>query len=520
MKKTIKTILSVILIMAMVLSFPACKKGNGTAANGEAPVGTVNKGGNLVWQEVKKVDKPAYTSGTLTMEEFENKYRPYTDWRIYEIRTAKSDIKPTNGGTAYYVSNNGKAENDGLTPETPLPDYAAVRNKGLKTGDVIYFERGSIWRTQVEVTVPGITLTAYGEGVAPRFYLSPENSAKEGCWEETDTPNVYVYKDRVSGDIGTIVFDDKECTYKSLYSSTDQSNSKAKKYVNSYKNLKSDLQMYHDPKSKKVYLCSTEGNPAERYDAIEMVVYGAAIRILVDNVTVDSICCKYSNFGISSSSTKSIIKGLTVTNCEFGWIGGSLQGLAGQSTTRLGNGIEIWGAAEDFTVTNCYFWQVYDAAVTFQYRGSVFNDVKNVKFNDNVFDYCNYSIEYFFTDNGGKVYDFEIMNNLCWYAGEGLCNQRPDHAEVSHIRSGWVKQGNAIKIENNLFATSLKTLARTLDSADFGGAYNNNVYAQYEKREFAMNGKNDTAFKMDANVKGNIETKLGDKNATIITISK
>ncbi len=513
MEKFLKPGISLLLTVMMVLSLTACK-GNG--GNG----GNTDNGSDTNWQEVAKVEKPTYTSGTMSIEDFEKQYRPYTDWRIYEIRTAKNEIKPAEGGTAYYVSNNGKKENDGLTPETAVSTYADVRNKGIKTGDVIYFERGGIWRGTVEITVPGVTITAYGEGKAPQFYLSPENSARKECWIETDKPNVYEYVDKVAGDVGTIVFDDEECAYKSIRSTADQSNSKNKRYVNSYKNLKEDLQMYHDPMTKKVYLFSSEGNPGERYDAIEMVVYGSAIGVTTDNVTIDGVCCKYSNFGIGAGNN-GLVKGLTVRNCEFGWIGGSLQGLATQSTTRLGNGIEIWGAAHDFTVENCYFWQVYDAAVTFQYDGDIKNDVKNVKFNNNVFDYCNYSVEYFHRKNGGKVYDFEIKNNLFWYAGEGLCNQRPDHAGVSHIRSGWATNGNAIKVEDNLFAISLKKLASTLDEADIGGAYNNNVYAQYQNRELAANGKNEKdIIKMNKDAASKIETKLGDKNATVIQITK
>ncbi len=509
MKKALKVLLAVFLVVVMTLSITACK-GNG---NGN---GDVN---DTTWSEVKKVDKPVGTTGEMSFEDFEKQYRPYTDWRIYEIRTTKNEIKPADGAKGYYVSNNGKAENDGLTPETAVSSYADVRRMGIKTGDVIYFERGGVWRGTVEVTVPGVTITAYGEGKAPQFYLSPENSAREECWVETDKENVYEYKDRVMGDIGTIVFDDKEAAYKSIYSSANQSNSKGKRYVNSYKDLKEDLQMYHDPRTKTVYLYSAEGNPGGRYDSIEMVVYGSAIGVTADNVTVDGVCCKYSNFGIGAGN-KGLVKGLTVRNSEFGWIGGSLQGLATQSTTRLGNGIEIWGAAHDFTVENCYFWQVYDAAVTFQYDGDIKNDVKNVKFNNNVFEYCQYSVEYFHRKNGGKVYDFEIKNNLFWYAGEGLCSQRPDHAGASHIRSGWATQGNAIKVEDNLFAISLKRLAYTLDIAGIGGAYNNNIYAQYERRELASNGSTEQIYKMDDNAKTTIETKLGDKNAVIIKITK
>ena len=552
MKKILKRTFCVFLVLAIVLCLSACK-GNPSSENGNnddqngvsQDVSTeVNGEGNGTSQSTSSEggkqpvtstpsssSQQSSSSSSLSssstpskeLKEFEKTYRPATVQRISEIRAAKSDIKPQGSGKAYYVSNSGKASNTGLSPSSPLATYAQVKAKGLKSGDVIYFKRGDLWREKIEVTTPGITLTAYGDGAAPKFYNSPENSASSSMWIKTDAQNVYEYKTLINGDIGAIIFDDKECTYKSLYSTADQSNSTSKRYVNSYKNLKSDLQMYHDPKTNKIYVCSTNGNPAARFQSIEIIRLGAAIKITADNVTVDGLCVKYSSFGISASSTRSIVKGLTVRNCEFGWIGGNVQGEPTQTTTRYGNGIEIWGAAENFTVTNCYFWQVYDAGVTFQYRGSVSNDVKNVKFNNNVFEYCNYSIEYFYTGsngnaNSGKVYDFEIKNNHFWYAGEGLSSQRPDRSEISHIRSGWVTQGNAIKIENNLFAISLKSLARTLDSSNIGGVYNNNTYIQYARREFAYNGNSSTPFKADANVKSNIASKLGDKNAKVIIV--
>ncbi len=471
------------------------------------------------WDVVEKVDAPTYTAGDMARADFIEQYRPYTDWRIYEIRTTKSDIKLIDGGTAYYVSNNGKAENDGLTPETPLPDYAAVRNKGLKTGDIIYFERGGIWRRQIEITVPGITLAAYGEGKAPRIYTSPENSAQKGCWLKTDTENVYAYKDVVYGDIGSIVFDDSECAFKSIYTAEDVTGSTKTRYVNSYKNLKNDLQMYHDIFTKKIYLYSDKGNPADRFNSIEMIGRDSAISVRVDDVTIDGLCMKYCSFGIGASSSKVVIKGLTVRNCEFGWIGGNIQGEAMRSTTRYGNAIEIWGGAIDFTVSNCYFWQVYDAGVTFQYDGDAVAPVENVKFGNNVFDKCNYSVEFFLrTTTDSKVTDFEITNNLCWSAGDGLSSQRPDLTGCSHIRCGGAELTNPIKIENNLFAFSVRRLAQT-NETDLGGAYNNNIYAQKKGKVVAANGPVRKFFNMDKDVATNIEEILGDKNATIISIT-
>ncbi len=514
MRKTLKKIFSLLYALVLVLSLTACK-------GDETNTDTVVKSDyveSTVWEEVEKVEKPTYTSGDIAREDFINTYRPYTDWRIYEIRTTKSDIKPTGDGTAYYVSNNGKAENDGLTPETPLPDYAAVRNKGIKTGDVIFFERGSIWRRQIEITVPGVTLAAYGDGKVPRIYTSPENSANKDCWLPTDVENVYVYKNVVYGDIGSIVFDDSECAFKSIYTEEDVSGSTSQRYVNSYKNLQRDLQMYHDVRNKKIYLYSDKGNPGERFNYIEMIGRESAISVKVDDVTIDGLCMKYCSFGIGASNSSSVIKGLTVRNCEFGWIGGNIQGEALRSTTRFGNAIEIWGGAVDYTVTNCYFWQVYDAGVTFQYDGDAVAPVQNVKFNNNVFDRCNYSVEFFLrTTTDSKITDFEIKGNLCWNAGEGLSSQRPDLTGCTHIRSGGAKLTNPIKIENNLFAFSVRRLLQT-NQTNLGGEYKNNIYVQKKGKYVAANGTQKSFFTMDDNVVSNIQENLGDTEAIVVTI--
>ncbi len=512
MKKTLKCVFSVLLTLVIALGMAACKNEK------EKPIQKSDYVESVTWNVVEKVEKPGFFSGSMTRDDFEKLARPYTDWRIYEIRTAKSEVKPIGGGRAYYVSNNGKPENDGLSPETAVSSYADVRRKGIKSGDVIYFERGSIWRNQIEITVPGITLAAYGEGKAPRFYTSPENSAKDGCWLKTDVENVYVYKDVVFGDIGSIVFDDSICAFKSIYTDEELGADAKKRYVNSYKNLKTDLQMYHDIFTKKIYLYSSKGNPSDRFNYIEMIGRESAISVKVDDVTIDGLCMKYCSFGIGASSKNVVIEGLTVRNCEFGWIGGNIQGEALHSTTRYGNAIEIWGGAIDFNVSNCYFWQVYDAGVTFQYDGDAVAPVSNVKFHNNVFDKCNYSVEFFLrTTTNSKVTDFEITDNICWDAGEGLSSQRPDLTGCSHIRCGGATLTNPIKIENNLFAFSIRRLSQT-NQTDLGGAYNGNIYVQRKGKVIAANGNAKNFFNMDDKAASNIEKILGDKNATIISV--
>lgn len=64
-----------------------------------------------------------------------------------EIVKSDTFIKgETYTGTAYYISNSGSDENDGLSPETAFATPAALKNVGLQSGDAVFFERGGIWR--------------------------------------------------------------------------------------------------------------------------------------------------------------------------------------------------------------------------------------------------------------------------------------------------------------------------------------------------------------------------------------
>ncbi len=104
------------------------------------------------------------------------------------------------------------------------------------------------------------------------------------------------------------------------------------------------------------------------------------------------------------------ITGLKVTNCEFGWIGGSLQ--PGQGTTRYGNAIEIWGGCRDYSVDHCYIYQVYDAGITHQWANTTSTQpviMENVTYSNNLIEYCTYSIEYFLNQPNSEN---DLMKNI------------------------------------------------------------------------------------------------------------
>lgn len=385
------------------------------------------------------------------------------------IRKTRSDIHIS--GTTYYVSSKGNDANDGLSVKRPLKSLAKVNTLDLIEGDAVLFRRGDLWRGTLK-TKDGVTYSAYGKGAKPTLCGSPCDAAKEGVWSETETPNVYMYDRELPDDIGTLVFNEGEaCAFKVMRQHDQTGRTihiETKEPFSDYRDLKRDLDFFHDYKVKKrVYLYSSKGNPSKRFESIELLVK-TNIVYARNQVTIDNLCIKYCGaHGIGSGYTK----GLTVTNCELGWIGGSIQGdsLYGRShPTRYGNAIEVYGGCDSFLVDNCYIYQVYDAGITHQFSKGGNNSIvmKNVVYSNNLVEDCVYSIEYFLgkADNDAERYMDNVVfsNNLLRRSGYGWGKQRPDKETPAHIKS-WNSQNRAYNffIKNNVFDRGTRVLLNT-----------------------------------------------------------
>ena len=484
------------------------------------------------------ISMPTGLDGTVMSEsEMLNAYRGYTDWRVDSILENKNEISPATGGTAYYISNNGKSTNNGLTTSTPLAtldDLTKIESK-LKAGDVVYFERGSVFRGSYTVNVDGVKYAAYGNGPKPEIYASLGDAATEGTWVQTaENKNVYVYTDgkKYESDIGNIVFNGGEqhgikCIIRTEDDGT-YNNTTGKKF-DSYADLDENLHFYHDEDTKKLYLYCDYGNPGDVFESIEICVGKFIFSIKANNVQIDNLCFKYT--GAHAISATGQRANLTVTNCAFEWIGGSIQ--QGVDYTdyppRFGNGVEIWGACNGFNVNNCYFGQIYDAAVTFQYTNATKTDyiMQNIDISDNVIEYSNYSFEYFLdvpdVGTGSYIKDVNVDNNLMWYAGYGFCEQRPDKEGAAHVKA-W-KHSNYLKgtftITNNLFALSKADLVQSnADDASHSPTYSENVYIQYTDGYLGTSRDILSKVLFDNSVRAEINNLLGDSKPTIIYVTK
>ncbi len=502
---------------------------NSVSGNSSNQGNTTNVANPGNWAVVKKATMPTISGQSMTRSEMEKLYRPHTEWRIYEIRTTKTEIKPKSGGTAYYISNKGSVSNDGLTPETPFKNANQLKKVNLKAGDVVYFERGSVFRSSFTADVEGVTYSAYGEGKKPEFYTSYQDFASSELWESTDQKNVYLCTEKIYTDVGNIVFEEKTCAYKVMLAKRDNGdtyNYSDGKDFKDYHDFSKDLQFYHDASSGKLYLRCDKGNPGKIFDRIELSIKGSGIKVTAKNVTIDNLCVKYvGSHGVASGSNE----GLTVQNCEFGWIGGAIASVSSTGIpTRFGNGVEIYGSAKNFTVKNCYFYQNYDAGPTFQYKSSAANAPKivmsNIKFTDNVMEYCNYSIEYFLTaSKDSYIEKVTIDGNLMWYAGEGFCSQRPDKNRDAHIKS-WMHENRRkgdFKVTNNLFVLAQNYLSETYDITDKGAVYSSNIYIQYVNNLLGQNAgnKEPPKFGTVAEAEKRIKSEFKDYSAKVICIT-
>ena len=136
--------------------------------------------------------------------------------------------------------------------------------------------------------------------------ISPSVEANEASdWEETDSPGVYKYKSRLKHkkDIANIVFNDGECYGQRVVMDPEDS---TKTYTagsdfmvsngidvwyqpirkfNGYATLAeiaaetevADLMFYYDRATGDLYLYSRTGNPADRFDTIDLCTYGHGI---------------------------------------------------------------------------------------------------------------------------------------------------------------------------------------------------------------------------------------------------
>lgn len=421
-----------------------------------------------------------------------------------EILNTASEY-PENRPTYYVDAISGNDCNDGKSPETAWKSLERVASADLNEGDVVLFKRGCIFRGCM-ASPDGITYSAYGEGEKPKFYGSID-AANPDLWSPTCVPNVWLFRPMIPyvKEVGSVVINDgklwgiKICTNKKTNERCDMQRGtdspmgildvyNGRSYVHRERtvfgglcDIKGDLEFYHnycgndDMIDDHLYLNCPDGNPGEVFESIEISlrysIFGRG-----KNLTYDNLCFKYAGIhGISHRGYDIIVR-----NCEFGWIGGSgmfpehyLMGIPspyGDDTTRLGNGVEVYGECNNYVIENCYFEQIYDTAVTAQVaigpaEGRM-REMRNIRWCNNVFNMCYNSWELWLSINGnnedlGELENIDVSGNITVNGGFGWSHQRPDPCYSDWLM--WSGNNALCKFKNcsvhdNIFLNSKKNI--------------------------------------------------------------
>ena len=214
-----------------------------------------------------------------------------------------------------------------------------------------------------------------------------------------------------------------------------------------------------------------DGNPGEKYDEIEFAVEGTIINVRTTNFKADNLKIQ---FGGSSAIGSLSTNNLTETNCEIGFMGGSVSSYSQSTGKRYGNAINVVGSINTtnnlpvttgFVVNNNYIYQNFESGIGLQVSNSGVAHMEKALISNNVLEYSNYNIEYSVHStatsgdsfNNSYINDFTIENNIMRYAGYGTCENGNSEEYSSHIRTWYENSGSynringTMKISNNMF---------------------------------------------------------------------
>ncbi len=466
--------------------------------------------------------------------------------RKKEILNTNDNLKIT--GTAYYVSNNGDDNNDGKSEETAWKTLKKVHEADLAYGDGVFFKRGDLFRGNF-LAKPGVTYGAYGQGDKPKLYSGEKNMADENLWELYDSQhNIWKYKEKIL-DVGTLVFNDGEAHSRKLIPNFKNGkfvlrNDTTKEFVMSQEMTKNldvfcayseckeneSVPRINNESFGELYLRCDEGNPGKLYNSIEALIRINLISLASNrDITIDNLCIKY--VGAHGIGGGGFIRGLTVTNCEFGWIGGGIQFYdAKGSIVRFGNAIEIYGGCENYKANNNYIYEVYDAGITHQYRVKTKTAMENIEYKGNLIEKCVYGIEYFLDQLEGesesRIKNCVMEDNFIRLSGYGWGQQRPDIDTPAAIKS-WehTNMSENFVIKNNIFDRGdYHFLHLCAISDEHCPTVDNNTYIQNlggPLGKFGGYGKTVPPIqKFDMDAQQKINNIFGDKNAKVYYIEE
>ena len=411
-------------------------------------------------------------------------------------------------GTAYYVSNDGNDNNDGLTPEAAWQTLKKVsescgdgENAILQPGDAIFFRRGDIFRetrsqvnSALAIMVDQITFSSYGEGDKPIITGSKENGSGAEKWalvyeDETGVKIWQYYREK--GDVSRLVLNEGEMFATRVYefygkdgyvscemagwhmhedvglilkdgllpleqSMTEDLTLIIRPWCAYYEEFSGYV--YEHDSVGPLYLRCDAGNPGEVYDSIEFTEWQeiAPVNILANETVFDNISfqCGGVAYMKNGSNVLTDAANTRIQNCEFAYGGGCVM-----FYHHFPTGIKIVGAQGDgiynlvknTLIQNCYFHDGQTSCVTFEH--GIVEENKKVDgyyhFIDNV---CvnTMGIRLDSSTEELKYLDSVIIKgNQVWNTGS-MDNGKYVYSEGALVLLGFNNYGECI-IEDNVF---------------------------------------------------------------------
>ena len=423
-------------------------------------------------------------------------------------------------GTAYYVSEDGNDNNDGLTPETAWATLTKVEYTPLEYGDTVFFNRGDSWYGQL-VMQAGVTYSAYGEGAKPIITGSLSDMAQSEKWilhEETaDGRKIWKYAESV-GNSGVLLLNGGEIVARKEYPLWDgEQYTTAKGEVYDVTRDLADLSYFpaidltgqslpvfveDNSFSGTLYMRCDAGNPGEIYSQIELAVLDSGTSTALEGYNaIDNIHFRcYAGMGMDCCSHDNIV----YQNCESSWCGGGISRYDksiyqhNPSAVHIsGGGLLLFGS--NVTGHNNYIHDCENKGVAVVINGGYGLNNKshasiervNVLAEGNVIERCGSSfymmIEFMAPGSVWKFEDVRFMNNYVVNGGYGWRQMNQLDLEekgVSAIVVNNVRATGEVLFENNLFYRSAGSLvyANAPESDEGAGAifptFRGNTYVQ------------------------------------------
>ncbi len=415
-----------------------------------------------------------------TYAEYENGIDEIAEKMKRDIITSESVYDKSK--KTFYVSNSGDDSNDGLSPETAWKTLDKINDpESVCENCNILFERGGLWRGVIRVPHSGITYSAYGVGMKPRFYGSRRNYAHPSLWQKSEYENVW-YTTECTRNVGMIAINHSDVIGKYDEIMCYRHVVGLDGYEGPWQ-LNKEFDFYGHLDEAITYLYCDKGNPGEIYDSIELGEFYCLVTPSANakrDLVFDNLCLKF--VGCHAIAELHTRENVTVQNCIFAYLGGSiLDGHAGARVSGYGNAVETC-ACNGFYINGNWIYQIYDTAITHQCSaGDHDYDMNDVEYVGNLCELCHWSIEFYNIPKEGTkrtVSNTNIHHNILRRGGFGWGSIGRQDGAALFNSFGLPEETTNFTAHSNIFDRCAGGIVRFVREGDKKIKSFNNTYIQ------------------------------------------